>query len=142
MVSFFLIILAATTISVIFYSNLHSALWRQKERFLQKCRAKTSPGQLSPGQPSFPTTNSTQIILEAAELGGVCVEERERDLAPLAPLAPVYIILPQHTPDLIWSVVSPSLISCLSSTNTFSETQVQVDNTFQTVEDDFFSTKF
>ena len=82
---------------MIFYSNLHTALWRQKEKFLQKYRAKTSPGHPSPGQQRFPTTNSTQIILEAAE---VCVEERERELAP------VYLILPQHTPDLIWSVLS------------------------------------
>ena len=76
---------------MIFYSNLSTALWRQKQKFLQKYRAKTSPGQLSPGQQLFPNTNSTQIIVEAAEL-----EERERELAP------VYIIVPQHTPDLIW----------------------------------------
>ena len=126
---------------MIFYSNLHTALWRQKQKFLQKYRAKTSPGQLSPGQQPFPNTNSTQIIVEAAELGGLGQEERERELAP------VYIILPQHTPDLIWwvsclsSLITNNQLTPLSS-NIYSETQAQVDNTFLTVEDDFFSTKF
>ena len=99
LLSVFVIILVATTISFMFCTNIHATLWRQKEKFLHKYRARSSAAQLSPScYQMFPTTNSTQIIVEAAELQSEDSEVPAYNILPLGS----YIILPQHTPDLIW----------------------------------------